>query len=467
MPLRVAFFTLGCKLNQLETESFVDAFARAGSVVRAFDAEEGERLESGADLVVINTCTVTSKADQKARRMLRLALAANPRVVALLTGCYAEVASRDLASLDERALVLPGLGKEALLGLPAWLKARTEGRELLESLREWLALVGSAPQLSAGGGEGVRAASGGEGRFAFNPESFSFHSRPSLKVQDGCDNECSYCLVRIARGRSVSLAAREILSRAQALEAAGRAEIVLTGVNLSCYRDGPVDFPALLKLLLSGTRRIAFRLSSYEPNRIDEAFLEAFSDPRVRPHVHLAVQSGSAALLRGMGRRYSPSDILAAVAALRGARRDPFIAADFISGFPGESEAEAAASLELAGNCDFAWIHSFRFSPRPGTRAASLPGRVPERLTTARAEALFKLGKAGKAAYIDRWRGATTAAVLELGFCATTDNYLRLRMLGLPAEALAGQAILCKIEGDSISPGEGRAEGIARFLQFG
>jgi len=443
MPLKVAFHTLGCKLNQLETESFACAFVREGATVLPLDADDGT-----ADFVVVNTCTVTGKAEQKARRIVRRALADNPAAAALVTGCYAQVEAAALAALDDRVLVLPGEGKEALLGMPAWLGARGGGdADLLAELREWLAFV--AP------GRGVRAG-GGEGRFAYDPEAFVFHSRPALKIQDGCDNACAYCRVRIARGRSASLASAEALARARALEAAGRSEIVLTGVNLSQYRDGDLDFPALLNRLVSGTENIAFRISSYEPDRVDEAFLEAFADPRVRPHIHLAVQSGSDRVLHGMGRRYGRADIASAVEALRRARRDPFIGADLIAGFPGETEADAASTLEFARGCDFAWIHAFPFSPRPGTKAASMPSRVPERTAGGRVKALLDLGRRGLGDYVERWIGVEVPAVLEgkswdRAIGATSENYLKLEIRGLPPQTHSGQAVLCRIE-------EGRKE---------
>jgi threonylcarbamoyladenosine tRNA methylthiotransferase MtaB len=429
MRPRVAFHTLGCKLNQLETESFADAFARCGWTVLPSDSD-------GADLVLINTCTVTSKAEQKARRIIRLALASDPGTAALVTGCYAQVEAEAIEAIDPRVAALPGAVKDAVLGLPDWLRSRgfqdQGGSDLVQILREWIAGLGSA--------------TAGEGRFAYDPETFAFHSRPLLKVQDGCDNECSYCRVRIARGRASSLPAAEALSRARALEAAGRAEIVLTGVNLSQYRDGETDFPALLRLLVAGTSRICFRLSSYEPDRLDAAFLEVFSEPRLRPHVHLAVQSGADPVLERMGRRYGRKTVIEAVEALRRARQDPFIGADLIVGFPGETEEDAQAGLELARQCDFGWIHAFRFSPRPGTAAASMPGRVPERVAGERAEALLGLARRGKAAYVGRWAGRSVEAVLEESGDATTANYLKVGIRGLPQGARRGQALECRIE---------------------
>jgi threonylcarbamoyladenosine tRNA methylthiotransferase MtaB len=461
MPLRVAFHTLGCKLNQFETESLADAFARGGAAVLPFDAEDS----ASADLIVVNTCTVTGKAERNARRIVRLALAVNPDSAVIITGCYAQVEAAALAAMGERVLVLPGRDKAALLGLPARLAllgdASGDGvggavgsADLLAFLREWLASAGAASsQRGAVRGEDAVL----DGRFAYNPASFAFHSRPALKIQDGCDNDCAYCRVHIARGRAASLPAQVALARARALEEAGRAEIVLAGVNLSQYRDGDRDLPGLLRFLVAGTERIAFRLSSYEPDRVDSSFLEAFAHPRVRPHVHLAVQSGADPVLRAMGRRYGRAEILAAAKGLRRAKLDPFIAADIIAGFPGETEADAEATLELARDCGFAWIHAFRFSPRPGTRAVSMAGAVPERVARERVDALLELGRAARSSYLDRWAGKELSAILEVGLGATSENYLKLRVRGLPESARPGQEILCRIEDrPEERPGTGR-----------
>jgi threonylcarbamoyladenosine tRNA methylthiotransferase MtaB len=147
-----------------------------------------------------------------------------------------------------------------------------------------------------------------------------------------------------------------------------------------------------------------------------------------------------------MGRRYGRAEVLAAVEGLRRARTDPFIAADIIAGFPGETEADAEATLELARDCGFAWIHAFRFSPRPGTKAVSMPGRVPERVAGQRVEALLELGRAARSSYLDRWLGRELKAVLEVGLGATSENYLKLRIRGLPESARPGQEIICRIE---------------------
>jgi len=427
MMLKIAFRSLGCKLNQLETESVADAFRNSGALV--LEAAEG------ADLVVVNTCTVTGKAEQKARHIARAALAANPGAVILLTGCYAQMDQDGLGALHERVLVVPGDDKDALLSLGDWLADNWQGHgELIAALREWRA------------GLGGRSSD----RFAFRPEHFAFHSRPALKIQDGCDNRCAYCRVCLARGRAASLAADEALARSRELEAAGKAEIVLTGVNLSQYRDGQLRFPGLLRRLLAGTSRIAFRISSYEPDGIDEEFLEAFADRRVRPHAHLPVQSGADPVLARMARPYRRDRVLAAVEALRRVKGDPFIACDLIAGFPGETEADFAATLALAQACDFAWIHAFPFSPRPGTKAYAMRPRVPGRISGERVEALTALARVGKVAYTARWIGAEVEAILEDSgpvLRGTSSNYLKLRFEEVPGGlALSpGDALACNL----------------------
>ena len=420
--LKVAFQTLGCKLNQLETESLADAFSAAGALIIPFDEE--------ADLYVVNTCTVTSKAEQKARRVMRQALVQNPQAVVLVTGCYAQMDPEGLALVHPRTVIIPGDEKSALLALAAWLQDNWQGHgDLQEAVVEWKA--------------GLRAAAGD--RFAYHPRNFAFHSRPSLKIEDGCDNRCAYCRVCLARGPAVSLPADRVLERIRELEEAGKAEVVLTGINLAHYRDGALRFPGLLARLIEGTKSIRFRISSYEPEFIDEAFLSAFANPRVQPHVHLSVQSGSDTVLRRMARPYTAARVAEAVAALRATRDDPFLAADIIAGFPGETDAEFEETFVFCRDMDFAWIHAFPFSARPGTKAFDMRPKVPERVAGERVARLGALARAGKAAYIRRWIGKTLPLILEKGEegqdMGTTANYLKASVIGIPA-ALAPGAIL-------------------------
>jgi threonylcarbamoyladenosine tRNA methylthiotransferase MtaB len=445
----VSFQTFGCKLNQLETESLASSFGRFGATVLSTQeaASDGREVE----LHVFNTCTVTGKAEQKARHAIRSALAAHPSAVVIVTGCYAQVDEKALAGLDGRVVVVKGEDKARLHGLAEYLGEEWQGHgELLDAIREWL----DRPEPGQGHAGGAAL----DSRFAFSPESFAFHSRPSLKIEDGCNNRCSYCRVCLARGPALSLSPELVLERLLGLEEAGAAEVVLTGVNLSQYRSGGLDFPGLLRYLLAGSSRIALRLSSYEPDRIDAAFLEAFSEPRIRPHMHLAVQSGSDAVLAAMGRHYGGRRVIEACEAMKKAKGDPFLAADFIAGFPGESEADFTATLEVAKASGFAWIHAFPFSARPGTPAYSLRPKVPERVAGERVASLTALAIAGRSAYASRWVGAEVEAVVERpdgeASRATSENYLRLELRGglcpratPPGLVLPGQAIRCRIEG--------------------
>jgi len=459
MSYRVTFQTFGCKLNQLETEALADSFARAGAAVLAPGSE--------AELHILNTCTVTGKAEQKARRSIRAALAAGPRspgreAVVVVTGCYAQVEAEAIEALGERVVAVRGEDKALLHGLAAFLADEWQGHgDLLEAVRDWRGAA--AARAAAAGGAAARSDNAArDGRFAFSPAAFAFHSRPSLKIQDGCNNRCSYCRVCIARGSSVSLEPAIVLERLKGLEASGAAEVVLTGVNLSQYRSGGLGFAGLLGYLLAGTSRIAIRLSSFEPDRVDAAFLEAFGERRVRPHLHLPLQSGSDAVLARMGRRYTASEVLAACRALRKVKGDPFLAADIIAGFPGETDADFEATMSIAAAAGLAWIHAFPFSARPGTVAWSMKPRVPERVAGERVAALTALAERGREAYIARWTGREVEAVLETShdgasageggsFRATSDNYLRLALDALPAGqggvGRRGNAFLCQIAG--------------------
>ena len=465
--LRAAFKTLGCKLNQLETESVAEAFLRAGAVLVS--------AEEAADIYVVNTCTVTSKAEQKARRFMRLALAHNPAAVVLATGCYAQMDPQALAQIDPRIIVLPGEEKASLLSLAAWLQDNWQDHgPLFDAVAEWRTGVAGGVINIADNSSGAVSNSadaipvqsftterGAADPFAYHPSHFAFHSRPSLKIQDGCNNRCSYCRVCLARGPSVSLPSAQVLERVRKLEESGVAEVVLTGVNLSQYKDDSVGFAGLLKLLVAGTQSIRFRISSYEPDRVDEAFLEAFAFPRIQPHIHLALQSGCSGVLRRMARPYNAEKAAQAVVALRKTRNEPFIAADIIAGFPGETEAEFEETLSFCRATDFAWIHAFPFSARPGTRAYDMRPKIPERVAGERAAQLAELAHSGKTRYVQRWIGSELDCVLEKGqdeaipdsLESTSANYLKLLVQGLPPETRPGALVRARLTAPSNLPG--------------
>ena len=456
--LRVAFQTLGCKLNQLETESIADKFLDAGAEIVPFHEE--------ADLYIVNTCTVTSKAEQKARHDIRSAIHKVRNTTVIATGCYAQMDSEDLSLLDERVIVISGDLKASLLLLPQWLLANWQGHgELFHALLEWrdeiLAAAKGSEALSNESGKTNTIDLSLCNRFAFHPERFLMHSRPALKIQDGCNNRCTYCRVCLARGPSVSLPVEDALSRVIDLERAGKTEVVLTGVNLAQYRAGGLDFAGILASMIKETSNIRFRISSYEPENIDEAFLATFAHPRVRPHLHLSVQSGCTETLRRMGRPYSAQDVRFAVQNLRSVRSDPFLAADIIAGFPAETESEFENTIALLSELDFAWIHAFPFSPRQGTRAADMRPRIPERIACERVDRLLELAKHGKRSYIERWLGHEVEMVIEHEASADKHNgdenratdYASARIIGTTENYLKAMIEASERVEQSIMPG--------------
>jgi len=435
--LSVQIHTLGCKLNQLESEAMTDAFLRSGFLLKN---------EASPSIIIINTCTVTSKADQKARRVIRKALRDNPDSCVIVTGCYAQLNRVDLYKLDarkERRLFIINGRKENILDLPRLLSEKNDIHRALKNLIEPQSSLttpgpgteqwsdfdnGTAGDVS----KTAREYSSELRAFQFSPEHFSEHTRSFLKIQDGCDKHCTYCRIRLARGPSVSLDADEVLARLRILEK-NHAEAVLTGVNISQYRDekDAANLARLLEKLLSGTEKIALRLSSLAPDSIDENLAEVFSHKRIRPHFHLSIQSGSKKILEKMGRSYDAQTVEKAVSLLRHIKDDPFLACDIITGFPGETDADAEETYQLCKKLDFAWIHVFPYSRRPGTPAFTFSGTVHEAAVTKRVQILTNLANQGKAEYTRRWFGREVEALVEKGGASgscrvVTENYLKL-----------------------------------------
>jgi threonylcarbamoyladenosine tRNA methylthiotransferase MtaB len=408
--------TLGCKLNQLESEAITDAFSQAGFVLSS-------QADSSPSVIVINTCTVTSKADQKARRVIRKALHDYPDSRVLVTGCYAQLAQDELYKLEtdgkKRLFVLKGINKDDILNLPKYLD-NSDINGALKKLTQ------------------TQKAEGKErnGIFQFNPSRFSGHTRSFLKIQDGCNEHCTYCRIRLARGASVSLDAEEVLSRLRILEQ-NHAEAVLTGVNISQYNGAGINgnsafnLAQLLEYLLSGTEKIAIRLSSLAPDRIDESLAKILSHKRIRPHFHLSVQSGSKKILEKMNRSYNGETIEKAVSLLRRAKDDPFLACDIITGFPGETTADFEETFNLCKKINFSWIHVFPYSRRPGTPAYLFTDNVHSAKVTKRVQLFTDLARQGRADYVRRWLGREVDVLIEkaktekFSCRGISENYLK------------------------------------------
>ncbi|MCL1927450.1 MAG: MiaB/RimO family radical SAM methylthiotransferase [Treponema sp.] len=462
--ISVSFHTLGCKVNQIETEAITDAFRESGCTILPWMSSLSRSCGSpppGPDLCIINTCTVTSKADQKARRIIRLCLRSGCTV--LITGCYAQMEKEALEKLGEEGtlFVFPGQGKERLLDLPRHI-AETFGNFIdtcfLDRRSSLSAAIKDFIYFTVDTGTPRNS-------FSFNPKHFLFHSRAFLKIQDGCDRSCTYCRVPLARGRSTSLGSGEILRRLKLLEEAGMAEAVLSAVNISQYQDPETSrgLPDLLRFLLDNTSRIALRLSSLEPEFFESAgstnFFSVLANGRIRNHFHFSVQSGSDTVLAAMGRQYHTRDVLRSVEKLKSLRDDPFLACDIITGFPGETAEDFERTLQLCRTADFAWIHAFPYSKRPGTAAAKK--KLASRQVTARERmgVLLEIARQSRNAYVRRWEGKTVEAVAESSekfaagkswedfFPALTDNYVKVLAVSKGEKIKPGTAFRCRIGG--------------------
>lgn len=434
---RVGFHTFGCKLNQFETEALASSFRARGFSVVPVNQE--------ADAYVINTCTVTCRADHKARALIRSLARRRPRALLIVTGCSAQMDVEGLSSLAENILVIPQSQKASLLELPAILGRAADEQGGLRVLGRWPSVARPDP-------------------FALIVRAHNFRTRAYLKVQDGCDSRCSYCRVPLARGSSVSLSPAEAVRRSVDLEGLGYREVVITGVNIASYSSEGIDLPRLLHLLLGATCRIRFRLSSLEPECITKALAKVITHHRICPHFHIPVQSGSDSVLGRMGRRSRTNRVCEAVALLRASKMDPYLAADIIVGFPGETETEFAETRTLVEEMSFAALHVFPFSPRPGTRAAVLTPQVQERTRHQRAKELRAIGRMSSSAYTRAWIGRDVEVLLEGGKTSNgwgvSENYLKVDVNAVPAaEEAEGRIARARIT-------SAHGTCVARFLCF-
>ena len=462
----VHFETLGCKLNQVESEGAAKCFADSGFVVSAEPFTAGTPENVDVSVCVVNTCTVTAKAEQKARRVIRLLLSKCPCAVIIITGCYAQLNKEELLSIDERVCVLGGQRKGFLSQVPPL---------IAENLEKSAVEIKSRLQLFFD--EKTAAAKPNEISEPFNLSTLSFfnHSRASLKIQDGCNCVCTYCRIRLARGTSVSLDAAQVVSRVRQLEESGHSEVVITTVNIAQYRskivgsDGKesvINFSGLLKLILESTSSIGIRISSLYPEIVDEAFGKIVSNPRVRPHFHISVQSGSDEILRKMKRPYKIEAVFRACDILRKAKKNPFLACDIIAGFPGETDEDFEATMKMLDECGFTFVHAFPFSPRPGTEAFSMRPMVANYVTDERIRRLEEFNARHKGSYIASFVGKELPAVTETVHRAASKIVMREKII---VHAVTENFLHCQIvfaEGSDIpKPGSLVTVKIIRALE--
>ena len=454
--------TLGCRLNQVESEALAVRFAETGFNVFS---KEAEASILPVKLCIVNTCTVTGKAEQKARRLIRLLLKEHEDAVILVTGCYAELEADSIEKINERIIAFSGKKKDELDGLPHFLKdACLKNKDLNEdpvNLKKNLLIFRNKIYSKENQQDKsflIKERERRKSMFKLSSPVFVFHSRASLKIQDGCNNACAYCRIRLARGTSVSLPAEEAVRRIVQIEKNGAAEVVLSGVNLSQYRDEKYGgFANLLAMLLENTKKIRLRISSMYPECVDEDILKIVENKRICPHFHLSVQSGSNKILKAMNRPYREADIRRAVNNLRKVKDNPFIGCDIITGFPSETEEDFLQTFKMCEDLKIPGIHVFPFSARPGTKAFLMKSKVPEREAGRRALLLSELSGKNYQSYLASCNGKLFFGVIEKpqnneDLRIVTENYLSLSLkLNKKAENYKGGEGLFVVINDGIA----------------
>jgi len=397
--MKVAFYTLGCKLNQAETESLANRFSEAGFQL----VSPGD----GADIYIANTCTVTHIADRKSRHWLRLARRRNPQALIIATGCYAQRSRQELAPLAD--FVVDNTEKENLLALIQTLSLERRG---------------------LGGGETKQS----------QMLAATIRTRSLIKIQDGCHSPCTYCIVPKVRLRELSLPSSQIIDEVKQKVALGYKEVVLTGTKVGSYRDAVLsasegsstDLRDLVQHILHDTGIERLRLSSLQPSEISSEFLALWQDERLCRHFHLALQSGSETVLQRMRRSYFPDQYQRTVNLIK---EIPGVAitTDIMVGFPGESDEEFEQSYSFCQQAGFANIHVFPFSPRPETAAAGMPEQIKDKVKAERNQRMLGLSRSSRRSFCEQFLGQTMPVLWEKEtspgssiYSGLTGNYIRV-----------------------------------------
>lgn len=426
MGKKAALHNLGCKVNAYETEAMQEMLEKAGYEIVPF--------KEGADVYVINTCTVTNIADRKSRQMLHRARKMNPDAVVVAAGCY--VQAQD------------GKGQDPCIDI---VLGNNHKKDLVRILDEYAAKRASAAEI-----EDISRTREYESLHLTKPGD---HTRAYIKVQDGCNQFCTYCIIPYARGRVRSRVMEDVLHEVRELAEGGYKEVVLTGIHLSSYG---IDFDRerhLLELIravheVDGIERI--RLGSLEPGIITEEFARELSRiPEICPHFHLSLQSGCDATLKRMNRRYTSAEYAEKCRILREYFDDPALTTDVIVGFPGETEEEFRASYDFVDSIDFYETHIFKYSRRSGTKAAVMPDQVSEQVKAERSAVMIRLGERKRAAYEKRYVGREVEVLVEEGAvmdgrCVQvghTKEYIKVALES--NEDLKNRIVKMRIENDS------------------
>jgi len=377
MKRKVAFKTLGCRLNQYETDSVMTDFYKSGYEIVDFT--------DPADVYVVNTCTVTNQGDHKSKNAINQAVHNTNGSLVVVTGCMAESQRQYLESRADITYVVDNKSKISILPLvEAHFNGELVNTELLK-----------------------------KDVFGFSVAEKSFHTRSMIKIQDGCDNFCTFCIVPMVRGRALSRNARDILDNIRQVIDLGYKEIVLTGVNISRYDFEGMNFTGLLEKILAVDGNFRVRISSIEPEGFNEQLYELFSHEKLCPHLHLCLQSGSDRILMQMRRMYNIPVYIDIINQLK--KRFPLFnfTTDIMVGFPGETNEDFEETCKLIRGIGFSHVHTFKYSVRHGTRAERMPDQVPEKIKQQRSLVVRNLAAENKFSYRKQFIGSSQTVLVE------------------------------------------------------
>ncbi|MCX7913220.1 MAG: tRNA (N(6)-L-threonylcarbamoyladenosine(37)-C(2))-methylthiotransferase MtaB [Thermodesulfovibrionales bacterium] len=384
--MKFAILTLGCKTNQAESNYIEKALFELGHEIVDKDLERPE-------ICIINTCAVTAKAEQQSRQLIQRYLKKNVKVI--VTGCYSQYYPEKVKAIDSNIIILNNEHKDDV----SKIIIPTFSKNFKASERTYI------------------------------PK----RHRPTVKIQDGCNNSCTYCIVPLIRGSARSVPPHKIVREIISYENSGFKEVVLTGIHIGSYGcdlNPPLSISKLLKLILEKTKVIRLRLSSLEVNEVNDELLETMSSDRICKHLHIPLQSGDDKILKNMNRQYTMKEYIKKIQKILYLFGEIGLGTDVIVGFPGEDDKAFRNTEDLIKNIPFTYIHVFSFSPRPGTKAATLPMQVDENSKKERSKKLKILGQEKKRLYIYKNIGKIKNVIVESeseeGFNGTTEDYIKV-----------------------------------------
>ena len=401
--MKIAFKTLGCRVNLYETDALASRFKAAGYEIVNADED--------TDIFVVNTCTVTNQSDQKCRQALHQIRRQHPESLIVATGCMVNHRKNELLENKTVDYAIDNERKYALFNI---IDKHFKGEQVDP--------------------EGLDV-----DLFGYQPAFDTFHTRSLIKIHDGCNNFCSYCLIPMVRGRATSRSDKDIYDNIRSVVDHGFKEIVLTGVNMGRYQYQDVNFEGLVENILNIDGDFRLRISSIEPDNFSDRFLRLFENEKLAPHMHICLQSGAENTLKAMRRHYTAAEFKNMCARIKTAIPDFNITTDLIVGFPGETEDDFMESAEMCREIGFSHIHTFKYSVRNGTKAATMPNQIPEKIKTERSGIIRKISAENKKRYFEQMLGKPQKMLIERinsdGIAqGYGENYIPMRLKGIGLE---------------------------------